>query len=100
MKDKILMLLTILFVPFFLIFALIFLAPFVLLGKLLVKGTKDEFNSDKKELLFGKKIAKSIEGLTKAGFPVKTTKKEKYTQYKIVDTNYDLEVEVNTDWVG
>lgn len=79
---------------------IIILLPFKLLGMFLAKGTIDEFNSPLKELWFGKDIAKAIEDLKRHGFKVEENVKGKETKYKIVTKNYDLRIEVDTDWVG
>lgn len=103
MKNNLLQLIRVIFLPvatFIQLILLILVTPLVLIRKRLVKGTKNEFNSDKKELLFGKKIVKSIESLEKAGFPVKVMIKSKYSKYTVQTKDYSLEVVINTDWLG
>lgn len=103
MKDKLLFALKIIALPLALLLQLIvtiLVAPLVLLGNYLAKGTPREFNSDKKELLFGKRIVRSMAKLKEKGYPVKLEKVGKQSIYKVANENFTLEVNINTDWFG
>lgn len=74
--------------------------PFVIIDKIQRKGTEREFNSPKKELLFGKNIAKEISDFKKKGFEVKKEINGKAITYRIKTKYWDLKIIVNTDEVG
>lgn len=86
MKNKLLLLLKVIAFPFAVIMQIItalILLPSVVIRNKHNKGTTREFNSGKKELLFGKNIEKKMSMLKRKDFPVKLEKDGKYSKYTV-----------------